>query len=85
MDKVESKQRQKTMHDDIWVSDNEYPDQNDIEAFGYNSPPDDDPLTIGYVGDSRPGFWSAKRIFMLVVIVLMIGILVLPPLLRMSG
>ena len=70
------------MHDDIWVSDNEYPDEKDIEAFGYNSPPDDDPLTIGYVGDSRPGFWNGKRIFMLVVILLMIGILVLPPLVR---
>ena len=42
--------------DDDWINDEEYPDDKDIEAFGDDSPPDDDPLTIGYVGDTALSF-----------------------------
>ena len=64
-------------HDD-WINDDEYPDEDDIEAFGEDSPPDDDPLTIGYVGDTRPGFWTRGRIVLLVVGLILIGALLLP-------
>lgn len=42
--------------DDVWLEDKDYPDEKDIEEFGYDSPPDYDPLTIGYIGDNRPPF-----------------------------
>ncbi len=48
---------------------------DDIEAFGYDSPPDDDPLTIGYVGEERPPFWTGRRVFILVIAVVLIGAL----------
>ena len=64
-------------HDD-WINDDEYPDEDDIEAFGEDSPPDDDPLTIGYVGDFRPGFWTRGRIVLLIVGFILIGALLLP-------
>ncbi len=63
---------------DDWLDDNEYPSDADIEAFGDFSPIDYDPLTIGYVGDSRPSFWTTKRIILLLVALLIIGALTLP-------
>lgn len=71
------------MRRDDWIDPDEYPDDADIEAFGDDSPPDDDPLTIGYVGDLRPPFWTTGRIVILIVALLVIGALVLPPLLRL--
>ena len=71
------------MPNDVWLNDNEYPDEKDIEAFGDDSPPDYDPLTIGYVGDSRPHFWTPTRIGVLIVALILIGVLVIPPLLRL--
>jgi hypothetical protein len=71
------------MRDDDWIRADEFPDDADIEAFGDDSPPDNDPLTIGYVGDYRPPFWTTRRIVLLVVIVVIISALLLPLLLRL--
>ena len=56
------------MRRDDWIDEDEYPDEDDIEAFGEESPPDDHPLTIGYVGSSRPRFWTKGRIALVVVV-----------------
>lgn len=61
-----------------WLSDDEYPDEADIEAFGDDSQPDYDPLTIGYLGESPPPFWTNRRISVLVLVVIMIGALLVP-------
>lgn len=66
------------MNNNTWLNENEYPDEKDIEEFGDDSPVDYDPLTIGYIGDSRPSFWTAKRVVTLLVATLLIGALVLP-------
>ena len=71
------------MPQDVWLNNNEYPDQKDIDEFGYDSPPDYDPLTIGYIGDSHPRFWTPKRIGILIVALILIGALVIPSLLRL--
>jgi len=71
------------MQNDVWLDDNEYPDEKDIEEFGEDSPIDYDPLTIGYLGDSRPSFWTSKRVVILIVVIILIGALLLPPLLRL--
>jgi hypothetical protein len=68
---------------DEWINDNEYPDDADIEAFGDDSPPDNDPLTIGYIGDTRPSFWTMRRIILLVVVLILLSALLLPSLLRL--
>lgn len=70
------------MPQDVWLSDKDYPDQKDIEKFGHDSPPDYDPLTIGYIGDSRPRFWTLRRVAVLIVVLILLGALLLPPLLR---
>ncbi len=66
------------MNNNTWLNENEYPDEKDIEEFGDDSPVDYDPLTIGYIGDSRPSFWTAKRVVILLIAILMIGALVIP-------
>lgn len=69
---------------DDWIDDDEYPDDEDVEDFGENSPSDYDPLTIGYYG-KRPSFWSPKRIAILVFVIILLAALLLPtilPLLR---
>lgn len=66
------------MYEDAWLDENEYPDDKDVEAFGYDSPDDYDPLTIGYIGDSRPSFWTRRRIVFLIVGLILIGTLLLP-------
>ena len=66
-----------------WLDNNEYPDDKDIDEFGDDSPVDYDPLTIGYLGDSCPSFWTAKRIGVLLVALLLISALILPPLLQL--
>jgi hypothetical protein len=71
------------MQNDIWLDSNEYPDEKDIEAFGDDSPVDYDPLTIGYLGGSRPKFWTTKRVAVLIVVLILISALLLPPLLRL--
>lgn len=71
------------MRGDDWLDDHEYPDEDDIEAFGDDSPADNDPLTIGYVGETRPSFWTTGRIIFLIVGLLLIGALLLPLLLQL--
>lgn len=71
------------MQHEEFLSDKDYPDENDIEEFGHDSPPDYSPLTIGYVGDSRPSFWSKKRIVLAIGGLLLIGVLLLPLLFRL--
>lgn len=71
------------MQHEEFLSDKDYPDENDIEEFGHHSPPDYSPLTIGYVGDSRPSFWSKKRIVLASGGLLLIGVLLLPLLFRL--
>ena len=58
-------------HDD-WLDDAEYPDDRDIARFGEDSPPDDDPLTIGYVGEGRASFWTPGRLVVAVVVALVL-------------
>lgn len=70
------------MYDDAWLDDKEYPDEQDIAEFGDDAPPDYDPLTIGYVGDSRPAFWTRRRMMLLVVSLIMIATLLMPFLFR---
>ncbi len=65
---------------DDWIDDDEYPDDRDVEELGEESPPDVDPLTIGYVG-RRPAFWTPTRLVLLVIILIAVAALVLPRLL----
>ena len=46
-------------------------------------PWDDDPLTIGYLGDSHQYRWSTRQIVLTIVGLFLIGILLLPLLLRL--
>ncbi len=69
---------------DDWIDDDEYPSDADIERFGYDSPPDYDPLTIGYYHGSRPRFWTWRRIVLLVVVLIILAAFLLPSLLRLS-
>jgi len=69
-------------HDD-WIYEDEYPSDKDLDAFGDDSPPDDDPLTIGYVGDSRPSFLTARQVIILLVVIVMVSALLLPFLVRL--
>ena len=71
------------MRRDDWIDEDEYPDEDDIEAFGEESPPDDHPLTIGYVGGSRPHFWTKGRIALVVVGLVLISALLLPALFQL--
>lgn len=66
------------MRRDDWIDDDEYPDDDDIEAFGEDSPSDNHPLTIGYVGSSLPPFWTIGRVVLLIVGLLLISALLLP-------
>ncbi len=61
-----------------WIDDDEYPDDKDIEAFGDDSPPDYDPLTIGYIGEQRGEFWTTRRIVLLVVVLILLVAWLLP-------
>ncbi|MCA9881402.1 MAG: hypothetical protein KC708_00455 [Anaerolineae bacterium] len=63
--------------EEVWFSEDEYPDEKDIAEFGDDSPPDYDPLTIGYIGDDRPRFWTPGRIALLIVVLLLIAALLL--------
>ncbi|MBK8027079.1 MAG: hypothetical protein IPK19_38260 [Chloroflexi bacterium] len=63
---------------DDWIDDDEYPDDDDVEAFGEDSPLDDDRLTIGYVGDRRPQFWTLGRVILLLIVLTIVAALVLP-------
>ncbi|MEM9953849.1 MAG: hypothetical protein AAF846_19725 [Chloroflexota bacterium] len=70
-------------HHDVWLEDKDYPDEKDIEEFGYDSPPDYDPLTIGYIGDNRPPLWSTRRVVFLIFTLLIVSALFLPFFLRL--
>ena len=70
------------MYQEEFLSDKDYPDAEDIEEFGHDSPPDYSPLTIGYVGDTRPSFWTKKRIVLAIVAILLIAVLLLTLLFR---
>lgn len=63
--------------DDVWFNENEYPDDEDIAEFGDDAPVDYDPLTMGYLGDEPPRFWTAGRIALLIVVLLLLGALLL--------
>lgn len=69
------------MRQDDWLDESEYPDDDDVAAFGEDSPWDDDPLTIGYVGESNSGFWTAGRVVALVIVLVIVAALVVPLLL----
>ena len=57
-----------------WLSDLEGPSKDDVEEFGYSSPYDDDPLTIGTIpGLKRRGFWTKTRIIMAIIALLLIA------------
>ncbi len=55
-----------------FIEDDEYSDDKDLDEFGYESPHDDDYLTIGYLGDNRPRFWTPKRIGILIIVLILI-------------
>lgn len=61
---------------DDWIDDDDYPTDDDVAEFGYDSPSDDHPLTIGYVG-KRPPFWTRGRIVLLVVVLVLLASLLL--------
>jgi hypothetical protein len=63
---------------DHWIDDDEYPDDQDVEDFGDDSPVDYDPRTIGYLGKRRPGFWTPRRVLLLAVVLLIVAALLLP-------
>jgi hypothetical protein len=63
---------------DDWIREDEYPDEADMEAFGDDSPPDDSPLTIGYVGDLNSNPWTARRIFLLLLGAFLLLVLLFP-------
>ena len=63
--------------EDVWFNENEYPDDEDIAEFGDDAPMDYDPLTIGYLGDARPRFWTAGRIALLIVVLFLLSALLL--------
>jgi hypothetical protein len=63
---------------DFFLDEDEYPDDKDIDEFGDDAPPDFEPITIGYVGDYRPKFWTGRRIVLLIVALVIIAALVLP-------
>mgnify|MGYP001058902874 CR=1 FL=1 len=70
------------MRRDDWIDESEYPDDDDIAAFGDDSPFDDDPLTIGYVDSKQSQFWTTQRIVAFVVALILLAALVLPALVR---
>lgn len=65
---------------DDWIDEDEYPDDKDVEDFGDESPVDYHPRTIGYLGRKRPGFWTTRRIVLLVIGLLIVAALLLPQL-----
>ncbi len=68
-------------YDDL-LDESEYPSDRDIERFGDDSPPDDDPLTIGYVAGVNDGFWTGRRLMLVIGGLLLVGALLLPVVLR---
>jgi len=69
-------------NDDDWIDESEYPDERDMDDFGDDSPADYDPLTLGYIGDERPTFWTPRNLLILLVVLVLVGALVLPLLLN---
>ena len=73
------------MYNDDRLDESEYPDERDMDDFGDDSPVDYDPMTVGYLGDGRPAFWTPRRIIIAVVVALMVGALVVPLILGVVG
>lgn len=71
------------MYNEDWLDENEFPSDEDIAEFGDNAPPDDDPLTIGYVEGYHQPFWTVRRIISLMIVLIIVAALVLPLLLRL--
>jgi hypothetical protein len=71
---------------DDWMDDDEEPSARDVAEFGYSSPYDDDPLTIGTIpGLKRRGFWTKTRVIMAVIALILVASFLLAdlaPLLR---
>jgi hypothetical protein len=63
---------------DDWIDDDEYPSERDVDDFGDDSPPDDHPLTIGYMGSARQQFWTSARIIIALIIALILAALLVP-------
>lgn len=62
---------------DDWLDNDEYPDDDDIEAFGDDSPRDYDPLTIGRLPRAQTPFWTRGRIIIaLVALLLLLALLI---------
>lgn len=62
----------KTFSDDLLNSIDDNPSDRDMAEFGYGSPYDDDPLTIGYTGNNSRRFWTRGRIILLVVSLILV-------------
>jgi hypothetical protein len=73
-----------TMQPWVMLDDDEFPDDKDIEAFGDDAPPDDDPLTIGYVRNHPQPFFTPRRIYLLVGALLVLGTMLLLYLARVA-
>jgi hypothetical protein len=70
---------------DDWLDDDEFPDDRDIDDFGDDSPGDYDSLTVGLVPTIRPPFWTRKRIFVaLLLLLLALGLILTRFLLYLS-
>jgi hypothetical protein len=61
-----------------WLTPNDYPDDRDIDAFGDDSPWDNDPLTIGYVRKRKNRFWTPRRIGIAIVALILLATIVVP-------
>jgi hypothetical protein len=72
----------KKTRNDIWINSDEFPDDRDVERFGDDSPYDNDPLTIGYVGRGpyRRRFWTGKRLVIAVVMLILLAAMLGPSL-----
>ncbi len=69
---------------DDWIDEDEYPDDEDVEDFGEQSPFDYDPLSVGKFGGNNPHFWTRGRIALAVVVLLIVAALLLPSLLTLA-
>ena len=57
---------------DDWLSDDEYPDDRDIEDLGDDSPGDYYPLTIGCIPTIHVPFWTRTHIIIAVLLLLIV-------------
>ena len=68
-----------------WIDEDEYPDEDDIDRFGDDSPGDYDPRTIGHARGIREPFWTWPRIALAVVVIILLVAFIVPYLSPLLG